>query len=320
VDAYSHWEEFSIRWTGYVQAPTSDSYTFIATTSDGVRLWVNGNQVINHWIDRAMSDSSSVPIALTQGQSYAITMEYYENWDQAGAQLSWSAPSRPRQVIPQQSLYTYQANAQFTTSLAWSISGLVLPAGQAVLPYYRLVINYTPSDGQGVPSSAVGLFEIVDLPSPTVVFPDVARVVGDPSFSLASSSTGGGVPSYSIVSQTPSGTISLTEAPLRWAQSAPQGLGSSIRQPPAITPNGGGNYISGGSSLGARIPLRRQRRFHSRSSWGCRSTAQRRAYPDVISFLRIAPALGESQHRNGRFVRHPSRRHRRTMEFQDHGC
>ena len=210
VDAYSHWEEFSIRWTGYVQAPTSDSYTFIATTSDGVRLWVNGNQVINHWIDRAMSDSSSVPIALTQGQSYAITMEYYENWDQAGAQLSWSAPSRPRQVIPQQSLYTYQANAQFTTSLAWSISGLVLPAGQAVLPYYRLVINYTPSDGQGVPSSAVGLFEIVDLPSPTVVFPDVARVVGDPSFSLASSSTGGGVPSYSIVSQTPSGTISLT--------------------------------------------------------------------------------------------------------------
>ena len=99
-------DHFIVRWTGYVQPMYSQDYTFIATTDDGVRLWVNGQQVINNWIDKTPTDTISSPaIALVGGQKYGLVMEYYEDAVGASAILSWSTPSRGREVIPQTQLY-----------------------------------------------------------------------------------------------------------------------------------------------------------------------------------------------------------------------
>lgn len=40
---------FSARWSGHVQAQTSGAYTFSVTADDGVRLYVNGQLVIDQW-------------------------------------------------------------------------------------------------------------------------------------------------------------------------------------------------------------------------------------------------------------------------------
>ena len=40
-------DTFSVRWTGQVQPKTSGNYTFFTQADDGVRLWVNGRQLIN---------------------------------------------------------------------------------------------------------------------------------------------------------------------------------------------------------------------------------------------------------------------------------
>lgn len=40
---------FSARWSGQVQAQTSGAYTFSVTADDGVRLYVNGQLVIDQW-------------------------------------------------------------------------------------------------------------------------------------------------------------------------------------------------------------------------------------------------------------------------------
>jgi hypothetical protein len=45
-------------------------------------------------------------IALTAGQFYSITMEFYENGGGAVAKLSWESASQPRQIIPQNRLFT----------------------------------------------------------------------------------------------------------------------------------------------------------------------------------------------------------------------
>jgi glucose/arabinose dehydrogenase len=99
-------DTFSVVWTGQVQARFSETYTFFTNTDDGVRLFVNGQQVINRLIDQAPTTVNGTPIALTAGQKYDIRMEYYENKGGAVAQLGWQSSSQARQIIPKSQLYT----------------------------------------------------------------------------------------------------------------------------------------------------------------------------------------------------------------------
>jgi hypothetical protein len=46
-------DSFSVRWTGQILAPTTGTYQFFTTTDDGVRLFINGQQVINSFINQA---------------------------------------------------------------------------------------------------------------------------------------------------------------------------------------------------------------------------------------------------------------------------
>ena len=99
-------DHFSARWTGYVQAPASGSYTFSTVSDDGVRLWVNGTEVINNWTNHAPTTNTSRTITLVKNQQYAIKMEYYENTAAAQAALEWAYPGMSKTaVIPAASLF-----------------------------------------------------------------------------------------------------------------------------------------------------------------------------------------------------------------------
>jgi hypothetical protein len=95
---------FSVRWSGYVVIPTAGSYTFITTSDDGVRLWVNNTKGIDDWSDHGATDDSYT-VSLNAG-SYPITMEYYEAGGGATAQLSWIPAGGSRAIIPQSQLST----------------------------------------------------------------------------------------------------------------------------------------------------------------------------------------------------------------------
>ncbi|MEH2238720.1 PA14 domain-containing protein [Nostoc sp.] len=98
-------DTFSARWTGQVQAKYSETYKFYTTSDDGVRLWVNGQQIINQFVDHsAREDSGS--IALVAGQKYDIKLEYYENTFSAVSELAWSSSSQAKEIIPQSQLYS----------------------------------------------------------------------------------------------------------------------------------------------------------------------------------------------------------------------
>ncbi|MBD2462568.1 PD40 domain-containing protein [Oscillatoria sp. FACHB-1407] len=104
-------DTFSVRWTGQIQPRFSEEYTFYASTDDGVRLWVNGQQVINNWVNQAVKTTSG-KIQLTAGQRYDIRLEYFENTGNAVSKLEWSSASQPREVIPQSQLYSGAASVQ----------------------------------------------------------------------------------------------------------------------------------------------------------------------------------------------------------------
>lgn len=98
-------DSFSVRWTGRVVATKSENYTFYTTTDDGARLWVNGQLLIDKWVSQPATEHSG-NITLTAGQSYDIKLEYYEGSGSAVAQLRWSSPSTPKQIIPQSQLWS----------------------------------------------------------------------------------------------------------------------------------------------------------------------------------------------------------------------
>ena len=92
-------EHFSARWTADLEIAAADAYTFITTSDDGVRLWLNDQSIINAWTDQGTTDWFSQPQNLEPG-IYSLRMEYYEWEGGAVAQLSWQTPTRSRQIIP----------------------------------------------------------------------------------------------------------------------------------------------------------------------------------------------------------------------------
>ncbi|HXU75398.1 MAG TPA: chitobiase/beta-hexosaminidase C-terminal domain-containing protein, partial [Methylomirabilota bacterium] len=99
-------DHFTVRWTGTVQPQFNEVYTFYTTTDDGVRLWINNQLIIDHWVDQGSTEwgGSTSNLFLSQ-QKYNVRMEYYENGGGAAATLSWSSPSTAKNIIPQNQLY-----------------------------------------------------------------------------------------------------------------------------------------------------------------------------------------------------------------------
>lgn len=93
-------DNFSVRWTRTVSfAP--GRYRFSATSDDGIRVWVNGQQVINNWVEQAPQTASG-EVSLSGG-NYPIQVEYFDSVGGAQVLVSWTqvtsnptpAPSNP---------------------------------------------------------------------------------------------------------------------------------------------------------------------------------------------------------------------------------
>lgn len=83
-------DSFSIRWTGDF-AFVSASYTFIAYSDDGVRLWVDGALVIDQWHDQAPTEYRATR-TMTAGV-HRVRVEYYEHTGGALIQVRWVSGS-----------------------------------------------------------------------------------------------------------------------------------------------------------------------------------------------------------------------------------
>jgi hypothetical protein len=99
-------DTFTVEWLGSVQPQFNETYTFTVTGDDGVRLFVNGQELINGWVDQAPTPYTG-SITLRAQQLYNIELDYYQNGGGALAQLQWSSPSTTIADIPSSQLYPY---------------------------------------------------------------------------------------------------------------------------------------------------------------------------------------------------------------------
>lgn len=85
-------DNFSARWEGNIHIDHAGTYRFTATMDDGMRMWIDGNQVMDTWYD-SQAHTVIIDVYLGTGD-HPTRVEYYEAGGGAVAQLSWQ-PAGP---------------------------------------------------------------------------------------------------------------------------------------------------------------------------------------------------------------------------------
>ncbi len=101
---------FSIRWTGWLNAPRAGRYTFHLRADDGVRLWLDGRLLIDTW---KASDRSQVHEAATNLSAgpHALRLDYFEAQAAACISLRWTPPGGKSEPVPAAALFHNRADA-----------------------------------------------------------------------------------------------------------------------------------------------------------------------------------------------------------------
>ncbi|MDX2021958.1 MAG: PA14 domain-containing protein [Deltaproteobacteria bacterium] len=97
-------DTFSVRWTGFVEAPNTETLTFYTRSDDGVRLRVGDQTLIDNWTLHAPTENVG-SLSVVAGQKYPIVLEYFENYGGAVARLQWSSASMTKRDVPMSRLY-----------------------------------------------------------------------------------------------------------------------------------------------------------------------------------------------------------------------
>ena len=90
---------FAVRWTGTFHSDRQGTYAFYSITDDGARLYVDGELLIDKWVDQGATEYSG-SIELDAGTDYDLVFEYYENTGGAMCRLLYAGPGISKQAIP----------------------------------------------------------------------------------------------------------------------------------------------------------------------------------------------------------------------------
>lgn len=120
-------DHFAVRWTGLIEAAHAQGaleYTLSTLSNDGVRLWIDGQPIIDDWTNGPERDNSGT-FTFEAGKQYEIRLEYYDNTNTATIRLLWEAEGLPREIVPTRRLYSAVPDPAAAGS-AGTLTGLTL--------------------------------------------------------------------------------------------------------------------------------------------------------------------------------------------------
>jgi hypothetical protein len=106
-------DNFSARWTGWLKAPRPGRYEIIAVADDGVRLWLEGDLLIDEW-HGGWPTRYAREVDLT-GKPQALRLDYFEINASAVISLRWEQAGRfQERAIPVEALFLDELSAERT--------------------------------------------------------------------------------------------------------------------------------------------------------------------------------------------------------------
>jgi hypothetical protein len=87
-DAALPTDNFSVRWTRTLGFEAG-TYRFFSSTDDGVRIFVDGQLIVDAWYDQELPNTHSGDLTLNSGQ-HTVEVAYYEHGGEASAHVWWT--------------------------------------------------------------------------------------------------------------------------------------------------------------------------------------------------------------------------------------
>lgn len=142
-------ENYAVRWTGWLRPPEPGEYTFVISTDDGMRVWVDEKLILDVWKLQTPTDYRR-RVTLKADQAVALRVEYFQERYQARAQLRWLLPDDDHDLAERPKL-----------------PGLQEPVARQIAARYLFQRN-PDAPGTGIPPSPE------PIPTPTVIAVPVA--------------------------------------------------------------------------------------------------------------------------------------------------
>jgi hypothetical protein len=126
-------QSYSVRWSGFLQPPASDTYTFHVNADYGYRLWVGDTLVVDHslTVPPIRIGETSGTIVLEAGRKYPVRLEYFHAKaippKHGFIQVQWSRGNRTKEPIPSAWLFTPAGAAGALTGAYYDHPNLLGP-------------------------------------------------------------------------------------------------------------------------------------------------------------------------------------------------
>ena len=91
-------DAYGIRYNGFIQLPTTGSYTFYTNSDDGSKLFINGVQIVNNDGNHGSQERSGT-VTLSSGL-HAIQVLFYEDGGGQSLTVQYQGPSIAKQNVP----------------------------------------------------------------------------------------------------------------------------------------------------------------------------------------------------------------------------
>ena len=258
---------FSARWQGNFTF-NQGNYKFSVITSDGMRIYIDGNVILDAWRDQPPNFYTANQ-TMSQG-NHLIVVEYYERQGGAAAQISWQNTSPVNTLAPVISSFTSTPASVAPGSpvtLAWSVSGatsvsidhgvgdVTNRSSIAVSPAQTTTYTLTASNNSGS-STAVAAVTVTagsDVQPPTVptLVSATATTATEADLAWTASSDNVGVAGYQIIRN---GAVvkSVPATALAWADTTVSASATYVYSVKAY--DGAGNYSNASNSMQVTIP------------------------------------------------------------------
>jgi formylglycine-generating enzyme required for sulfatase activity/antitoxin component YwqK of YwqJK toxin-antitoxin module len=104
-------KSWGAKWIGSIEGPFSGEVTFDVEVDNGMRLEIDGKNVINAWHKEATHKGK---MSMVKGKKYPVVMSYYKDGGASYLRLYWSWAGKEKEIVPTDALSYTIADAMAT--------------------------------------------------------------------------------------------------------------------------------------------------------------------------------------------------------------